>query len=163
LTIVGLGILYDSEETTGPAVIQALYDTHATGLYAGDQIVEYCGIPVTSGASLYTATETLPPLTAGQTVPVTVVRSGTVLNLEATAIVIPVIDTNISYDNKNCTQVALTPPANGTSCMCTTGTSVCSCYYVHQWNGYSLRSFQIRKKCFDQAGHFCEGMWLGLM
>jgi hypothetical protein len=168
LTIAGLGIIYDADETTGPAVVQALYDTHVPELLEGDQIVEYCGIPIANGASLFTATQTLPPLTAGQVVSMKVIRGTAVLSLSSAAIVIPVVDTNISYDNKNCTQVALASPSTGYTCLCTTGTSTCSCYYVHQpnyvsWHNYMWVGYKVRKECFDQAQHSCQGPWLGLM
>jgi hypothetical protein len=106
VSIAGLGIVYDREETQGPARVLALYDTHVSELQAGDEIVEYLGMPISSGASLYTATQTMPDLTVGQTVPMTVVRSGSVLQLNPAAIALPLVDASIAYNSKNCTQVA---------------------------------------------------------
>ncbi len=163
-TLVGLGIVFDREEAAGPAKVLALYDTHVTGLLEGDEIVEYCGVPVSSGASLYTATQTLPALAVGQVVALTVVRGSSVEYLTIPAIALPLVDTNISYNNKNCTQVAFSNPSVGvTSCQCTTGVYICACYWEHQWNGYWYRSFQVRRKCSDTGGNLCAGSWLGLM
>lgn len=168
MTIAGLGIVYDADSTTGPATIEALYSTSASGLYPGDQILEYCGTPISNGASLFAASQTMPPLTAGQTVPITVARGTSVLNLTVTAITIPVVDTNVSYDNMNCTQVSLSTSSTGYTCQCTAGTSLCSCYYDRQpyyvsWHSYAWQGYKVRKHCFDQANHSCDGTWLGLL
>jgi hypothetical protein len=167
-TIVGLGIAYNSEDTTGPAVVQGLYDTHVSEIQEGDQIVGFCGMSIANGASLFTASQSLSPLTAGQTIPVTVVRSGSVLNLNITAISISLVDANISYNNKNCTQVTTGGTTSYYTCQCNTGSNVCSCLWLHQpvsnmWHNFIWRGYQVQKVCSDSGGNFCQTPWLGLL
>jgi hypothetical protein len=168
-TVVGLGIVYNADDTSGPAVVQDLYDTHASGINAGDQIVKFCGVPVANGASLFTATQAMPPLTVGQTVPVTVVRGTAVIDLNLTAISIGLVDTNVSIENRNCTQVTSSNPTTGYTCMCTTGTHLCSCGYQHQpnfvtWHNWAWRGYQVRKICFDDATppNSCQTPWMSM-
>jgi hypothetical protein len=167
-SIIGLGVAYDAADTTGPAVVQGLYDTHVSEMLVGDQVVKLCGISISNGASLFAAAQSLPAFTAGQTIPITVVRSESVLNLNVTAISISLVDANISYNNKNCTQVTTGGTTSYYTCQCSTGSNVCSCLWLHQpvsnmWHNFIWRGYQVQKVCSDSGGNYCETPWLGLL
>jgi len=164
-TIAGLGIVYNDDDTESPAKVLDLYHTHAPEVETGDIIVEYCGIPISSGASLRAAAQTLPPPAPGQPIGLTVLRSGSSLKLTAVAVSMPTFDPSATFYNRYCTKIAISTGAFGLStCACEGGSNICTCKYEYGWYGtWRFHSFRVRKVCSDNAGNNCVGSWLGLM
>ena len=105
-TIVGLGMAFD-DRADEPAKILYLYDdTNLNTLEAGDEIIEYRGLPITSGADLMAAIDSLPMLVQGELVPVSLIRDTQTLSVVATAATISAEGVDVSpCSGKRCVRI----------------------------------------------------------
>jgi hypothetical protein len=161
-SIVGLGLVFDDTDTVGPARAIALYDVHVPELEPNDIIVKYRGVEVASGAALMSVIDSLPDLTAGEPVAMTISRPGMAspIDIAPAAIELPLKSETPSSTNKRCVAGWITPTGEKT-CHCITGTYICACGWQtkHDANG---KAAAIKSVCSDSAGNKCQGDWVSL-
>ncbi|GEM_PF-1535491 len=165
-TIIGLGYAFNGL-SSNPATVLYMYEDYNVGvLEAGDQVLVYRGVPVSSGADLLSAIDSLPPLTVGESPPITVDRDGEIIDVYPSAYELPASLETTSKCGLRCVRIVFSgggPWQDQAMCDCTTLTP------QYQWciatksrkkdaNG---KVIQITSACADGGGNTCSEVATG--
>jgi len=156
-SIIGVGFAFDGEDFDHAATVAFLLEDQGEVLDAGDVILEYRGVAVSSGADLLQTINSLPDLAVGEQVDMLVLRQG-MLSPELVSPVareIPVLSASTSSENKKCVEIPITP--SGKSCGCVSGDYICASGYTTKRKDGKVVSIQYR--CADTGGNVCRGDW----
>ena len=159
-TVIGIGFAFNGDSSEEAKVL-FLYDDLNTGvLEAGDTIVAYQGTPVSSGQELESVIESLPDLTVGAPVSLTVRRAGQELPVVATALKIAAERTTITdCSNKRCARIQFSGGGSLQDqyfCDCVTQaptTAWCNRIQIFHRRGGKL--IGVYSWCRDAAGNTC--------
>ena len=165
--IVGVGFVFDPEDTKGPAQIVQLYDqTSAQGLLdTNDIIEEYRGVTITSGAHLNSVIESMNDVSVGQPVPMVIVKSGTITS-KYVAPVAQLLQGYVDHNPRPNNKCVSSITTNGKkSCHCADDPyNQCTCFWEYMPGLTTTRTFTVRVNCSDNSPSWnqCYGDWYGL-
>jgi hypothetical protein len=160
--IVGIGMVFDHEDTTGPSKLLHMLDCcdGSSGLLdPNDVILRYRGVDIYCGAQLYGVIQALPDLTPGETVTMEVIKEGHTYSKPVTAIAdqIDVVQARGNSTNKRCVGVRV-HETDKLYCRCTTGPYICA-YAWQARRDKNGKIIELREHCADTGGNVCHGDW----
>jgi hypothetical protein len=160
--IAGIGMVFDQDDTTGPARILHMLDCcdGSSGLLGSDDIiVKYRGVTIYCGAQLLSVIEALPDLTVGQPVQMEVIKKGAMYSTPVTVSAVPIQVARLIGDstNKLCVTMRVFE-TDKTYCRCAAGPHICAYGWLAK-RDKNRKIIEVQDNCADTGGNVCHGDW----